>query len=131
MKPFKDLTRDEQIDLLDALLDDELECFGPRDKVWFSISNIGSDYIHRRRPRPLTKPSIDVSHVFVKWKWLARDEDGRSHLYEDKPKQGEGIWEAWFDAPWADGFASLDPGTCDWEDSLVNLDAIRKERGLI
>jgi hypothetical protein len=34
-------------------------------------------------------------------------------------------------AAWADGFASLDTGTCDWEDSLVNLDAIRKERGLI
>jgi hypothetical protein len=77
------------------------------------------------------KPSIDVSEVGAKWKWLARDEDGRSYLYEDKPKQGEGIWESRLPAPWTDGFADLNPGTCDWKDSLVDIDAIRRERGLL
>lgn len=74
---------------------------------------------HRVKPQPLTKPSIDWSHVAPEYKWLARDESGYVFLYPEQPFAYNGIWKC-------DGrfggyrmFASCTPGTCDWRDSLV------------
>ena len=131
MKEFKELTREERIDLLDALQEGELE-WCSRTGDWRKAWVIDPSDVMRRRPKHLTKPSIDVSHVSAKCKWLARNNDGDAYLYRDKPNILGSI-NAWVNAYPIDAevFASYDPGTCDWKDSLVDLDAIRRERCLL
>ena len=67
-----------------------------------------------------TKPLIDWSAVHPDYKWLARDMDGEVVLYKEVPKTGSVYWvsntEVYLNASI---FASLDPGTCDWRESLV------------
>ena len=77
--------------------------------------------LYRVEPAEATKPSIDWSHVAPGYKWLARDEDGRSYLFDDKPTIRISVWLACDGIDYAhpDGFASYAPGTCDWKDSLV------------
>lgn len=72
----------------------------------------------RVKPQPLTKPSIDWSHVAPECKWLARDKNGECSLFTERPSLEERIWfvNGWLKAS---PFASLNPGTCDWRDSLV------------
>jgi hypothetical protein len=131
MKPFKELTRDEQIDLLDAWRDGELERINCNE--WVKGYSLYPYEIYRRKPKPLTKPSIDVSHVANNFKWLARNSVGTLNLYEVEPFIKGYFWTTYgtnFIAS-TKAFASLNPGTCDWKDSLVDLDAIRKERGML
>jgi hypothetical protein len=129
MKPFKDLTREDQHDLLDAWRDGELELYYCEGD-WRKTEIINTNCIMRRRPKPLTKPSIDVSHVSDEWTWLARDGNGSVWLYKGLPERMSPYWAGEISQD-AEVFASLDPGTCDWKHSLVDLDAIRKERGLL
>lgn len=78
--------------------------------------------VYRLMPAPATKPSIDWSHVSKDFKWLAQDEDGVAYLYSEKPtKDGEeGRWTyEGGELREVSVFASFKPGTCDWEDSLV------------
>jgi len=119
-KPFKDLTREQQIDLLDALRDGELE-FMSDFQIWCIGDALRNSVTYRRRPKPLTKPSIDVSHVAAEWKWLAREKDGRSYLHKNQPTIRDGrVWhEGSYVYITAHIFASYTPGTCDWKDSLV------------
>ena len=69
-----------------------------------------------------TKPSIDWTHVNEKFKWLASDFDGNPWVYEYEPTVG-GASTCWLpskgDTFRADRLASYVPGTCSWEDSLV------------
>ena len=70
-----------------------------------------------------TKPSIDWSHVSPEYKWLARDEDGLSYLYIEKPECGKSMWKIMTmvtkDCIEIKGYKSYKSGTCDWKDSLV------------
>lgn len=78
-------------------------------------------YQVRAVEKPKTKPSIDWSHIAPEYKWLARDGDGFTAVYDTKPVASER------DASWRAGgtpvstryFASYVPGDCDWKDSLV------------
>jgi hypothetical protein len=76
---------------------------------------------YRVKPQPLTKPTIDWSHVAPEYKWLARDFNGGGYLYEVKPERSHdfAIWSAYCGFASTKGFASYQPGTCDWGDSLV------------
>ena len=69
----------------------------------------------------LSKPSIDWSQVSDRFKYLAKSRNGNCYLYEDKPK-------IFYHDCWsfthgicvsASVFQSLEVGTCDWRDSLV------------
>jgi len=70
----------------------------------------------------LTKPSINWEHVAPEYVALAMDENGRCALYKSMPtvREGDSVWQA-ADMlhRYADTFASLEKGTCDWKDSLV------------
>lgn len=82
------------------------------------------DFTYRIALPPLTKPSIDWSHVAPKWRWLATDEDGCTLLYLSKPDLNSNQW--WHDSgefQEAKAFDSFRPGTCDWRESLVERPA--------
>ena len=76
---------------------------------------------YRVKTQPLTKPSIDWSHVADKYKWLAIDENKSAYLYIDKPltHNMRKVWTADKDYIPAVNFASFKQGTCDWKDSLI------------
>jgi hypothetical protein len=91
---------------------------------WFETQkspNHFATFVYRVKPQPLTKPTIDWSHVAPEYKWLARDFNGGGFLYEVKPERGHdfAIWSAYCGFASTKGFASYQPGTCDWNDSLV------------
>lgn len=73
-----------------------------------------------------TKPSIDWSHVHPDYNWLARDADGRSFIYGDKPDSDDVALQWRAISSFQErviAFASLQPGNCDWRDSLVQRPA--------
>lgn len=75
----------------------------------------------------VTKPSINWDHVSPEYNWLALDKsddaDLNCFLYTGKPllSPWEERWGILASAKYAsaEGFASLDRGTCDWNESLV------------
>ena len=68
----------------------------------------------------VVRPTIDWSHVHVKYRWIAKDPDGSHWLYAEQPTQTRYGWKSENgDCICADGFATLSPGFCDWEDSLI------------
>jgi hypothetical protein len=70
--------------------------------------------------KKVTKPSINWNHVHSRFRWIAQDAEGGCWLYEDKPVEDEGEWKCSSgDCTSAEGLISLNPGTCDWNDSLV------------
>ena len=69
--------------------------------------------------KAVTKPSINWSHVAPEYKWLARDESEEFYLFETQPRAGGEIWIYQPGCTVATPFTSLTPGTCGWEDSLV------------
>ena len=68
-----------------------------------------------------TKPSIDWTHVNEKFKWLSVDANGCAYVYENEPKAGvDSYWLCQEGTLYeVNGLASYVPGTCSWEDSLV------------
>jgi hypothetical protein len=77
---------------------------------------------YRVKPVPLTKPSIDWSHVAPQYKWLAQDENGRAWLYSDVAPYydvGNKYWSSDARPVGARAFSSFQLGTCNWKDSLV------------
>jgi len=76
---------------------------------------------------------IDVAAVHGDYKWMARDADGTVWLYNSKPSFNVGShwWSDDGSEENAEVFASFRRGTVAPEDSLLDLDAMRKERGLL
>jgi len=69
--------------------------------------------------KPLTQPSVNWDHVADKCTALTRDENGKICLHTREPIPGACAWIGGGVTSNARVFASLDPGTCDWRDSLV------------
>ena len=68
----------------------------------------------------VVRPTIDWSHVHTKYRWLAKDSSGSHWLHEKQPYKTDCGWKSENgDCTCADGFATLSPGFCDWEDSLI------------
>ena len=68
----------------------------------------------------VVRPTIDWSHVHTKYRWLAKDPSGSHWLHEKQPYKTDCGWKSENgDCTCADGFATLSPGFCDWEDSLI------------
>lgn len=117
--PFKDLPREVQHEYLDLALDGKLDAiiFG----TW--IKKLDSNICHDSIYRPaIEKPSLDWSPIDEKWKYCARDEDGKVFLYEFKPAK---TCLYYYDVTKGgfvqinDIFKSYKPGTVDWKDSLI------------
>ena len=87
----------------------------------YNRGQIFANSIIRKKPAPLTKPVIPWDVIKDEFKWAARDEIGSIWVYERKPELkvpvGEWISRACHRVL---GFElRVDPGTCDWKDSLV------------
>ena len=68
----------------------------------------------------VVRPTINWSHVHSKYRWLAKEPNGSHWLYEKQPYRTSYGWKSENgDCTCADGFATLSPGFCDWEDSLI------------
>lgn len=87
---------------------------------WLPATNPTWDVNCKYRFKP-TKPSIDWSHVGSKVVAIATDEDGASWCFPQVPEVLDSDATGWSGVVinYADIFASFDPGTCDWRDSLI------------
>jgi hypothetical protein len=73
------------------------------------------------QPAPdATKPQVPWDAMSDDIKWLARDEDGEFAGYKEKPIAGPDYWAG--NGVNISG-VKIDPGTCDWRDSLVQRPA--------
>lgn len=82
-------------------------------------TNFGSSVTYRARPAPLTKDSIDWSHVANEFNFLSRDKGGQAFISQKRPYADNRRWRGGFSFESAETFASYVRGTCDWKDSLV------------
>lgn len=127
-KLFGELSPEEQGALLLAHHNDEtIEVYGCDCgwKVCIGMPSWFTDLRYRVKPKELTKPSINWSHVHPDYKWMATDSDGDTFLSKEKPVNRDGLWET-VEVPLdhtcfvdAEGFVSFVKGTCAPEDSLV------------
>lgn len=70
--------------------------------------------------KKVTKPTVNWDHVNSRYNYLAQDKEGACWVYENIPILIEGEWaSSRGDCTPADCLQSLVPGTCSWEDSLV------------
>ena len=70
--------------------------------------------------KKVVRPTINWSHVHTKYRWLAKEPSGSHWLHEKQPYKTDYGWKSEDgDCTCADGFATLSPGFCDWEDSLI------------
>lgn len=70
--------------------------------------------------KKVTKPTVNWNHVNSRYNYLAQDESGTCWVYENVPILIEDEWaSSRGDCTPADCLQSLVPGTCSWEDSLV------------
>ena len=75
---------------------------------------------HVEITKKVTKPTVNWDHVNSRYNYLAQDESGTCWVYEHVPILIEDEWaSSRGDCTPADCLQSLVPGTCDWEDSLV------------
>ena len=71
--------------------------------------------------KAVIKPSIEWDHVSENFKYLVMDGDGQYWLTKSRPTTlpSRGRWTGGDVAHSAGHFASLVPGNCDWQESLV------------
>ena len=70
--------------------------------------------------KKMTKPTVSWDHVNSRYNYLAQDKEGTCWVYENIPIPREVEWtSSRGDCTPADCLQSLVPGTCSWEDSLV------------
>ena len=70
--------------------------------------------------KKMAKPTVNWDHVHSRYNYLAQDKEGTCWVYENIPIPREVEWVSGRGGctP-ADCLQSLVPGTCSWEDSLV------------
>jgi len=66
----------------------------------------------------LTQPSVNWDHIADDWNAMAKDENGRIWFYAEVSGISGDAWNGSRPVSMK-ALASLDPGTCDWRDSLV------------
>ena len=70
--------------------------------------------------KKVTKPTVNWDHVSSRYNYIAQDESGTCWVYEHEPILIEDEWaSSRGDCTPADCLQSLVPGTCSWDDSLV------------
>jgi hypothetical protein len=121
-KQFRELSELDQMCLFQAWLRGSvIEVYITELVKWRGISlpNWNKSAAYRVKPKELTKPSIDWSHVHEDYKWMATDADGETYLFESEPILRISVWgnnEVVFSVK---AMTSYTEGTCDWTDSLV------------
>ena len=125
-KKFGDLTREEQVKLFEAWLEDE-NCIVFLSKadvgVWLSCHTPSWSPLNTYRVKE-TPDSINWDHVHPDFKWMARNSHGKTLLFCNQPKfhpsmLGGFIWDSPFSNTLATDFTSYKQGTVSAENSLV------------
>ena len=75
--------------------------------------------VFRKKPEVKTKPVIPWDSVKEEFVWAARDENGEIWFYKEEPYVDSEMWVADTTDNVSGEVLSLDPGTCDWKESLV------------
>lgn len=115
MKKFKDLTPEEQAEIVEYLVKHGyLEVRSSVNVIWATSNSIYPEFIYRI---PVTKPSINWDEVHPDYNWLDKNSSGQGRLYKWKPSMVS--WEPSPPCVPTTAFKSYDPGTCKPEDSLV------------
>lgn len=115
-------TTEEKITIMQAFVDGkQIEIFSLSLKIWVASSNPAWDWLNTQYRIKVTKPSIDWSHVADRFNYLSRDKIGGYILSTMKPtgRHIDGHFMGRGECLDASVFSSLDPGTCDWKDSLI------------
>jgi len=85
---------------------------------WSRTKHTCSVCTYRLAPVPLTKPDPPW-HVLADWvQWVARDSYGSCSGFEMEPNASNVWWTSLGKYRLLDAL-KIDPGTCDWKDSLV------------
>ena len=90
-------------------------------RKWFeAYAPDWSLHVHyRAKPQPLTKPQVPWEHMADWVQYVARDENGQIWAFDTVPTLGRRTWK-YREGDTEDLKAlKIDPGTCDWRDSLV------------
>lgn len=111
-------TTEEMIEVMQAHVD------GKRIETrhvgaWHTASEPEWNWAYSNYRISLTKPSINWDHVDNRYNWMARGQGGLVFLHEEMPVNLEAFWSRNGRVMSAHSHASLDPGTCNWKDSLV------------
>lgn len=115
----------EKIEVMQAFLDGKpVEWNDGRDWRPMKTPNPTWSWLHYDYRIKSAKPdSIDWDHVSPTLKYMARDEDGKTYLYAQKPCHYKGMKQEWAHPGGrfvdAELFTSYKRGDVDWEDSLV------------
>ena len=90
LKPYNALTREEKHVLLDAALDDNLECFVGLIEDWSAVvacvCNFGSHTIYRTKPKEYKKLNVPWEVINETWKYAVMDRSGIALVYATKPE---------------------------------------------
>lgn len=119
MKKFRDMTDSEKLEIINAMIvGDPLEIYA--SEIWFNerSGSIWMDAIYRIPKRPM---SIDWSVLKDEYICAAMDKDGESWAYTTAPKKYSGGYYCTTEGKICclNGLKSYDPGTVDWQDSLI------------
>lgn len=134
---LKDMPEDEALKIFRAWLrGQELEAVYWVGRGWqqrrHTQGALSYSIAYRTAPITLVPDTIDVSHVHQDFRWMARDKDGSAFIFEEKPHVCNIVF--WNDDKGTSKpttpFASYTRGTVPWDESLVDLDALRRERGI-
>lgn len=89
----------------------------------------GGDYRIAPKPAP-TQDTIPWDAIDERFKWAARDADGRIAMYTDEPYRNGA--DCWFrksgEFSWLTAFVGVIPGTVDWRESLQERPAAEEKR---
>lgn len=118
MKAFGKMNREEKLELLTAWLDGEKIEYLCSYSGWQTCGKPMWAGAVSYRVKPVVQDSINWSHVHEDFKYMARDEDGRAHLYKGSPHRSETIWSL-VGYQEVGTFSSYKRGDTDWKDSLV------------
>lgn len=117
---FEELSREEQIAIFTAWLDGkEVEIRDTEDlNKWHKITVPA--WLTSNMPRiAKTKPSVNWDHLKPEYIAIARDASGSAYGYVGHPVKQIRSWTYPGKCIHVHMLSSFDPGTCDWEDSLI------------
>ena len=130
MKQFKDLTRQEKLELIEAQLDGKTIEFWDGQSWLRTLSGETLFYYSDVRYRvPKTKDEFTNWDILPpEYKWVARDKSGQVYAYPKKPTiedntEGDGFWHGRGtpvrELPKVDKLTCYKRGTVDWTESLI------------
>lgn len=121
MKKFRDMTDSEKLEIINAMIAGQaVDCSGEAyDGKWMPVDSttvIRINDCYRIPKRPM---SIDWSVLKDEYICASMNKYDQSYAYKAKPEQEAEGWVSGHGYYKINGLKSYDPGTVDWQDSLI------------